>query len=166
MTWMLISQYVGSIVLKIFLCCTILKLLFLTNNILIIVSKDQFCLLYLINRYIEYFPCILRSHLNSWIANCVVWGKIVYMYVDMQSHGFLVIVRTKYSQTVPVVASIKQSPVYKALLFSSFHRKFHINWSSLKGYLSDKTTFSLSQRWPLNTSSTVYLIKSHIFAEF
>jgi hypothetical protein len=58
--------------LKDFLCCTILKLLFLTNNIVIIVSKDQLCLLYLINRYIEYFPCILRSHLNSWIANCVV----------------------------------------------------------------------------------------------
>jgi hypothetical protein len=45
-----------------------------------------------------------------------------------------------------VDTSIKQSPVLKVTFFLSCHRKFHMNLTSLRGHLSYKATFSLSQR--------------------
>jgi len=54
-----------------------------------------------------------------------------------------------------VVTSIKQSPVLKGHLFFPVIEHFIWNEPLLKGHLSYEATFSLSQRWPLNTGFIV-----------
>ena len=54
---------------------------------------------------------------------------------------------------LPMGSHLLCSHLYeKVTLFLSCHRKFHMNLR----HLSQKTTFSLSQRWPLTTGLTVY----------
>jgi hypothetical protein len=58
------------------------------------------------------------------------------------------------------VTSIKQSPVFKGHLFLSYPVIENFIWIEplLRGHLSYNATFSLSQRWPLNTGLTLLLI--------
>ena len=55
-----------------------------------------------------------------------------------------------------VVTSIKQSPMFKGHLLSSCHGNFQMNLF-LRGRLSNKATFSLSLRLPLNTGFIVFI---------
>jgi hypothetical protein len=78
-------------------------------------------------------------------------------------NGVHPLIPVKVSQTHTVkparaVTSIKQSPVLKGHIFSCPVVE-HFIWIEplLRGHLSYKANFSLSQRWPLNTGLTVYV---------
>jgi hypothetical protein len=66
-----------------------------------------------------------------------------------------------YSQTCScVVTSIKQSPVLKDHLLLVVIENFIWIEPLLRGHLSYKAIFSMSQKWPLNTGLTV-----HVFSD-
>jgi len=65
-------------------------------------------------------------------------------------------VKKNVQSNLPMQSPLLSSHLYlNVTLFLSFHRSFHISETLLRGHLSCKVIFSLSQRWSLNTRLTV-----------
>ena len=65
---------------------------------------------------------------------------------------------------VHVVISFKQSSVLKSHILLALSQKISYEWIEhlLRSYMSYKATFSLSQRWPLNTGFTLRILSENI----
>ena len=84
---------------------------------------------------------ILEGYVQTVMSNGV--GKEV---LKFENHAFCL-----YSQTCQC------GHLYQKVTFLlSCRRKCQMKWPFLRGHLSYAVTFSLSQRWPLNTGLTVY----------
>jgi hypothetical protein len=78
------------------------------------------------------------------------------VWFNFQTYIYIYIYRVKPAH---VVTSIKQSPEFKATFSCPVIKDFIWIEPLLRGHLSYKVTFYLSQKWPLNTGLTVYKLQ-------
>jgi len=86
---------------------------------------------------------------------CLTIKKRWYTCIANKEKGIYLLGNKDIVKPIPAVTSIKQSPVLKGQFFYCPVMEISI-WIEplLRGHLSYKDTFSLSQGWPLNTALT------------